>query len=88
MIFIGLCQWRSTSISILMFLLICLRGELYIDVYMNTFLFTNTLYSLALIFNTNIGSVVNDEVVVMGITLEYHRSNDGGSYPKFCFCLK
>ena len=51
-----------------------------VDVYMDTFLYTNTLYSLSLIVNTNIGSVVNDEVVVMGITLEYHRSNDCGSY--------
>jgi len=59
-----------------------------VDVYMDTFLYTNTLYSLSLIVNTNIGSVVNDEVVVMGITLEYHRSNDGGSYAKILLLLE
>ena len=57
-------------------------------IYMNTFLYTNTLYSLALIVNTNIGSVVNDEVVVMGIILEYHRSNDGGNYAKILLLLE
>ena len=56
---------------------------------MYTSLYTNTLHSLALIVNTNIGSVVNDEVVVMGVTtLEYHRSNDGGSYAKILVLLE
>ena len=36
---------------------------------------------------TNIGWVVNDEVAVVGITLEYHRSNDGGSYAKILLLI-
>ena len=54
---------------------------------MYTFLYTNTFHSLALIVNTNIGCVVNDEVVVMGTTLEYDRTKDGGSYVKQNFAF-
>jgi len=34
-----------------------------------------------------LGCVVNDEVVAMGITLEYHRSNDCGSYAKILLLI-
>ena len=56
--------------------ILLLIGELYI---MYTFLYTNTLLLLVLIVNTNVGWVVNKEVVVIGVTFEYYRSNDGGS---------
>jgi len=35
-----------------------------------------------------VGWILNDEVVMMGITLEYHRSNDGGSYAKILLLLE
>ena len=57
--------------------ILLLIGELYI---MYTFLYTNTLLLLlVLIVNTNVGWVVNEEVVVIEVTFEYYRSNDGGS---------
>ena len=43
--------------------ILLLIGELYI---MYTFLYTNTLLLLVLIVNTNVGWVVNEEVVVIG----------------------
>ena len=89
MVFIGLCQWWSTSISIWCFFWFI--WEVSCTLMYTWILFctlTHFILLLWFLINTNIGSVVNDEVVVMGITLEYHRSNDGGSYPKFCFCLK
>ena len=45
---------------------------------MYTVLCTNTLL-LVLIVNTNVGWTVNEDVVVIGVALEYYRSNDGGS---------
>ena len=41
--------------------------ERWVIILMYTLLYTNTLHSLALFVNTNIGWVVNDEVVVMVI---------------------
>ena len=64
--------------------ILLLIGELYI---MYTFLYTNTLLLLVLIVNTNVGWVVNEEVVVIGVTLEYYRSNDGGSSCKILLLL-
>ena len=54
---------------------------------MYNFLYTNTLLLLVLIVNTNVGWVVNEEVVVIGVTLEYYRSNDGGSSCKILLLL-
>jgi len=50
--------------------------------------YTNKLHSLALFVNTNIGWVMNDEVVMMGIKLEYHRGNDSRSFAKILLLLE
>ena len=54
---------------------------------MYTFLY-RTLTNFILSLLTNIGWVMNEEVVMMGIKLEYHRGNDSRSFAKILLLLE